>query len=261
MNEALADLVRRGMIPDRFLTALFAPPARRDALLALYAFNHELARAREVASRAAAGADPPAMVARGGGGRSAAPRGGDAARRAAIDDGALARDDLLAMIDAREIEAEPAIADAGGVAAYVSRRCGGVAVAAGTRAGRAGAGGAAAVRRRVWRGRAGARRARRWRRRGRCLLPDDLLREHGLSLEAAIATPDAPPVRDALQALAQEGRALLAQADRRRVPRHAIAAALPAVLARRDLARWQQPPAPRGLGDRLAVMFAALRPG
>lgn len=37
--------------PDRFLTALFAPAGpRREALFALYAFNHELARAREVAS-------------------------------------------------------------------------------------------------------------------------------------------------------------------------------------------------------------------
>ena len=49
MNEAIAALVRRHD-PDRFLTALFAPPDRRDALLTLYAFNHELARAREVAS-------------------------------------------------------------------------------------------------------------------------------------------------------------------------------------------------------------------
>ena len=35
--------------PDRFLSALFAPPEKRPALLALYAFNHELARAREAA--------------------------------------------------------------------------------------------------------------------------------------------------------------------------------------------------------------------
>ncbi|MGD0108468.1 MAG: squalene/phytoene synthase family protein [Rhodopila sp.] len=52
MNEAIAALVRRHD-PDRFLTALFAPPERRHALLTLYAFNHELARAREVASEPA----------------------------------------------------------------------------------------------------------------------------------------------------------------------------------------------------------------
>jgi NADH dehydrogenase [ubiquinone] 1 alpha subcomplex assembly factor 6 len=33
---------------DRFLTALFAPAARREALFALFAFNLELARAREM---------------------------------------------------------------------------------------------------------------------------------------------------------------------------------------------------------------------
>jgi len=43
-------MVRR-VDPDRYLTALFAPPARREALFTLYAFNHELARAREVVPR------------------------------------------------------------------------------------------------------------------------------------------------------------------------------------------------------------------
>jgi len=33
--------------PDRFLTALYAPAARREALLTLYAFNLEIARVRE----------------------------------------------------------------------------------------------------------------------------------------------------------------------------------------------------------------------
>src|SRR5215831_21043396 len=41
-----AELVRRHD-PDRFFTALFAPPDRRETLLLLYAVNHELARARE----------------------------------------------------------------------------------------------------------------------------------------------------------------------------------------------------------------------
>jgi NADH dehydrogenase [ubiquinone] 1 alpha subcomplex assembly factor 6 len=33
---------------DRFLTALFAPPDRREAVIALYAFNYEVARVREM---------------------------------------------------------------------------------------------------------------------------------------------------------------------------------------------------------------------
>ena len=44
---SLADLVRRHD-PDRYFCTLFAPAAAREALFTLYAFNHELARAREV---------------------------------------------------------------------------------------------------------------------------------------------------------------------------------------------------------------------
>ena len=42
----LAALVRRHD-RDRYLTALFAPAAHREALFALYAFNYEIARVRE----------------------------------------------------------------------------------------------------------------------------------------------------------------------------------------------------------------------
>ena len=34
--------------PDRFLLSLFAPPEKREALCALYAFNYEIAKTREV---------------------------------------------------------------------------------------------------------------------------------------------------------------------------------------------------------------------
>ena len=100
MNQAIAALVRRHD-PDRFLTALFAPPERRDALLTLYAFNHELARAREAVSEAPlalirlqwwrevveGGAPPPrggrtaARRDRGRGSRSRRPAGADRCAR------------------------------------------------------------------------------------------------------------------------------------------------------------------------------------
>src|SRR5690349_13344758 len=93
--------------PDRFLTALFAPAERRDALFTLYAFNHELARAREVVSEA-----PLALI------RlqwwrevvEGADRRHEVAEplRAALAAGALRAADLLAMIDAREAEVETA---------------------------------------------------------------------------------------------------------------------------------------------------------
>jgi NADH dehydrogenase [ubiquinone] 1 alpha subcomplex assembly factor 6 len=44
---SLAAFVRRHD-RDRYLTALFAPAERRDALLALYAFNYEVAKTREI---------------------------------------------------------------------------------------------------------------------------------------------------------------------------------------------------------------------
>lgn len=47
--SGVARLVRR-RDPDRFLATLFAPPERREDLLALYAFNYEVAKTREVVS-------------------------------------------------------------------------------------------------------------------------------------------------------------------------------------------------------------------
>ncbi len=102
-------------------------------------------------------------------------------------------------------------------------------------------------------------------RQGRCLLPSDVLAAHGLSPEAvpeaAILAPDTPALRAVLATLAATGKALLADAPRR-LPRRVIAAALPAVLARRDFARLLRhhaPPLERGIGDRLAVTLAAAR--
>ncbi len=59
-----AELVRQAD-RDRFLAALFAPAEHRGALYALYAFNVEIARVRDVAREAAARRNPPAMVVRG----------------------------------------------------------------------------------------------------------------------------------------------------------------------------------------------------
>jgi len=252
MNEQLAALVRRHD-PDRFLTALFAPPDQRDDLLALYAFNHELARAREVVS------EPPLALIRlqwwrevvEGARRhheTAAPLGD------ALDRGALLPADLLPVIEAREMEAEPAIATLEDWRRYVLAGAGGLAVAAARLLGHAepetlrplgAAYGVAGVLRSLH-----ALAAQQ-----RCLLPVDLLEEQGFSPEAAMATPDAEPVRRVRQRLAAEGRALLA-AGPRWVRGRATAAALPAVLARRDLARWQLPAGPRRLSDRLAVAAA-----
>ncbi len=255
MNEAIAELVRRHD-PDRFLTALFAPSEKRDALLTLYAFNHELARAREVVS------EPPLALIRLQWWREVVE--GERRRHqvaeplsAAIEAGKFRQDDLLAIIDAREVEAEPAIETLPAWLAYILGTAGTLAVAAAYLLGGddperlrplGGAYGVAGVLRSVT---AMARQRR-------CLLPLDVLAAHGLSPEAVIATPEAEAVLAVRRRLAAEGENLLAKVPSRRLPRPEIAAALPAVLARRDLKRVPVNPVQRGLGDRLAVVIAAM---
>jgi phytoene synthase len=93
---------------------------------------------------------------------------------------------------------------------------------------------------------------------GSCFLPRDLLARHHLSPEAFINDPGSERARAALDDVVLEGRALLAEAARVAVPRSAVAAVLPAVLARRDLRRWPAVAVPRLLGDRAAVIFAGV---
>ena len=255
MDAALAETVRR-RDPDRYFCALFAPEAGRPALLTLYAFNHELARALEVTR------EPGLALIRLQWWREVvegASRAHEVATplAALLAAGVLPRGDLLAVIEAREteIEAEDGLA---GWRARLLAGPGSLAVAAGRALGapedswprlRAlGAGYGAA-------GQIG--NLRPYARQGRCLLPDRMLAEFGLTAEQVIADPLGPATRPLRQAMAFVGRALLA------VPltqdRAWLAASLPAVLARRDLSREAGAPRPRGLGDRLAVTLAALR--
>src|SRR5215471_7531519 len=57
MQDAFAhcEALLRAADKDRFLATLFAPAEHRDALFALYAFNVEIARVREVVREAVAG--------------------------------------------------------------------------------------------------------------------------------------------------------------------------------------------------------------
>ncbi|WP_369412776.1 squalene/phytoene synthase family protein [Neoroseomonas alba] len=252
--------------PDRFLCALFAPEARREAVFALIALNHELARAREAAS------NPLAALIRLQWWRDAVEeaRSGRPARRHevagplhdAVTDGALDPDALLGLIDAREAETEEGglateqdfvtwlRGTAGGWSAVAGRLLGAAPEACEVLRALGAAYGLAGVLRSI-----PVHAAQ-----GRCLLPADRLAAAGLTAEDAIAAPDSPPVAALVREMAAEGLTALADA-RRDVPAEAIAAALPAVLARRDLARLArgQATGERGLGDRLAVSWAGLR--
>ena len=108
----------------------------------------------------------------------------------------------------------------------------------------------------LWRGRPVAQRAA-LARQGRCLLPEDVLAAHGLTVHEAMARPDAPALRAVLAELVGWGQERLRRGAGR-LPRAVLAAGLVAVFARRDLRRLDAPAGPRGLGDRLAVLSAVL---
>ena len=255
MHDPLIEFVRRHD-PDRFLTALFAPPEKRGALLALYAFNHELARAREAVT------EPALAMIRLHWWREVVegtPKRHEVATplSAEIGMGNLLPSDLLALIDAREIEADPAIPTLAAWRDHALGTAGGLAVAAARLLGApeperlrplGAAYGVAGMLRSV----------PALARQGRCLLPEDLLAAQGLSVEAVVGQPDTPALAPLLAVLRAEGLALLAQGRGHRLPRRAIAAALPAVLAGRDLRRPAASTLPgRGIADRLAVLMAA----
>ncbi len=244
----LGALVRRAD-PDRFLTTLFAPPARREALFTLYAFNHEVARAREATS------EPMMALIRLQWWREVV----EGARKqhevatpltALLEAGDLDQAELLSVLEARETVEFATLAEwrswllAGpGALAIAAGRLLGVPDAPDLRALGAGYGAAGVLRNTAALARGGA-----------CLLPADILADHGLSTEAVIAGPGDPALQPVFTALAAEGRSLLGRPAARGP---ALAAALPAVLARRDL-RHPGVAGLRALGDRLAVTAAAL---
>ena len=244
--STIGALVRRHD-PDRFFTALFAPPARRETLFALYAFNHEIARAPEAAR------SPIAALIRlqwwrevieGARRRHevAGPLG--AALDGALDGGRLHAADLEGMIAGREAESE-GLATLDEWRDYVLATAGGVAVAAGHALGLGQDWDADLRKLGAAYGVAGIlRSAAAWQRRSQ--LPSDLL-----------ASPGWPSLA---RTLGDQGRAWLAEGSRRRVPRESSAASLVATLARRDLGRAEKPFRPRGAADRLAIVFTAILP-
>ena len=265
---SLAEFVRRHD-PDRFLCSLFAPPARREALFALIAYNHELARAREAART------PMVTLMRLQWWRDAVEEAavGKPSRRhevaaplaRAVGDALLDPADLLAMADARETEAEDdddALPTVSAFHAYLRGTAGRLAVAAGRLLGAPPEALPGLQRRGTAYGAAGVLRAvPALARQGRCLLPADTLAAHGLTAAKVVRTPTAPALRNVAADL------LASEETRAPPPEHVpapwIAAALPAVLARRDAERLQangpaeQPV--RTTRDKLAVTLAALR--
>ena len=219
--DPVAEIVRR-FDPDRYFCTLFAPADARDALLTLYAFNHELARAAEVAR------DPGLALIRLQWWREVL----DGARRrhevaaplgALLDAGMLPVARLSSMIEAREAGVE----EEGDPVALMRRGPGALAAAAGTVLGAS---------------------------------PDEqqalVVLGAACGMAGVLRNAALTPGRGGWRVPADRAVALEMLGAPVRWRRAILAAALPGVLARRDLER-PRAVAARGLADRLLVMRAA----
>lgn len=225
---------------DRFLTALFAPADRREALFALYAFNVEVAKTREVVSEPLLGQirlqwwrDAVAALY----GEGAMPEHGVVrALHEAVTAHGLSRAAFDALIEARDADLDdepPATLDAleryaeatAAPLAQLALEVLGVRDAAAQEAGRRAATGYAL---------AGLLRAVPFHaRQGRTMLPADRMGAHGATAREILDFKPTPALRPVVAEVAGAARRHLdqARAARRGVPKEALPALLPAVLA------------------------------
>lgn len=236
--STVAETVRRHD-RERYLTALFAPADRRDDLLALYAFNLEIARTREAVREPMLGhirlqwwrdaldeidaGKPPRR-------HEVVTPLADAIRRHN-----LARDAFERLLLARERDLDDApfqtLAD---LEAYADGTSGALVSLALAILGPADAA-TLARSRQIGRGYAltGLLRAVGFHaRQNRCLLPESVLAAHGTDREAALAMKPSPALAAAVAEIASVAEAALAPL---RVTSAAWPALAPAVLARRHL--------------------------
>jgi NADH dehydrogenase [ubiquinone] 1 alpha subcomplex assembly factor 6 len=265
----LGDLIRRHD-RDRYQTALFAPADRREALFALYAFNYEIARVRESVTQPMLGQIRLQWW------REVieAAYGGEAPRRhevalpltTAIRDFGLSRPHFDRMIDAREADLSDELpADIAALEDYVDGTSAELMrlaldvlgtgypqaeVAAPTltlprKRGWAGSGLAAEAAAEVGTGYAlaGLLRAMPFHARtGRCYIPVDVAAEAGLDLRDYSRLRPTAGLRRAVSRIAETAESHLASARQLRaeVPRGALPALLPGVIAERALARLRR---------------------
>ncbi|MDE0203381.1 MAG: squalene/phytoene synthase family protein [Rhodospirillaceae bacterium] len=234
---------------DRYLSAVFAPTARREALFALIAFNHEIARIPEAVSEPMLGrirlqwwrevldavyAGEPARR------HEVAVPLADAIRACALD-----RAPFDALLDAREVDLEGegpadlaaleryAAATGGSLTELMVRACGadsGPALEAGRQVGTA------------WALTGALRAAPHAAAQGRVTLPADLLAKAGIAVEDVRAGRGFDRFAVIAEPVAGRAVALLAAARqaRRAVPRQALGVLLIARLADLYLARLKR---------------------
>ena len=241
------EIVRR-FDNDRFVSALFAPPAAREGLFALYAFNLEVARIRErvrepllgemrltwwreTIERLYAGEAPRAQPVA-------------AALAGAVREYALSREPFERLLDGRRADmADAAPADLAALTAYAAATAGSVATLSLEVLGRAAAAGAApqaADRVAVAWALAGLLRAVPFHARARRIyLPADLNRRAGLDVWTLFERGETDGLAQVVEWVAAKADETLraARALRRDVPRAAVPALLVATLADAYLAR------------------------
>ncbi len=244
----LAELLRRHD-HDRYLLALFAPAERRDAVMALYAFNREIAKVRESVSQPVLGQIRLQWWREGL--ESAAT---DAAVRkhevltplaAAIRRHGLSREHFARLIEARERDlADESPATLTALEAYAEESAAplqfltlealGVTAPDATEAARHAA---------IAYALAGLLRATpHLARTRRHILPQTLIDETGFDLETLFAGKPSPQLAAIVRRIAERAEFHLgaARALRSQVPRAALPALLPAVLAAADLNRLRR---------------------
>lgn len=231
---------------DRYLTALFAPLPARDDLLALYAFNLEVARAREMVREPMMGLvrlqwwrDAVAEIYAGNERRHQVVQ----PLATAIRRHGLAREPFDRLIDARESDmSEAPPADLSALVAYADATSAGLGLLAAQSLG-SGADAAAAVRT-AWlaAGLTGILRAVPFHaRRGRVHLPQTVLDAQGVALRDLLELRRPPVLPAVVRVVAEEARRQLEIARAAtRPPRHLMPALLPGTLAAVYLRRLER---------------------
>ncbi len=228
---------------DRYLTALFAGAPARDDLMALYAFNLEVAKTREVVRESMMGLmrlqwwrDAIADIYAGNERRHQVVQPLAAAiRRRGLDRAPFDR-----LIDARESDmGETPPADLPALVAYIDATAGGLGLLAAQALGGASGQAAQAVRA-VWMAwaLAGLLRAVPFHAHHRHVhLPQDLFAQHGLDVHDVLEQRRPPALAEVVRAVAAEARGQLAvgRALGRTVPRRLLPVMLLGTFAARHL--------------------------
>lgn len=269
---------------DRFLAALYAPEARREAVFALLAFNIEISRIREMVREPLAGeirlqwwrdAVDTLYAAPGEGAGSGHPVLD--ALAAAISAHELSRDHFEVLFDARREDfAEDGPADEAAFMAYAENSSAPLTrlileVLAGDAARQPG-GAVAAAGRHValaWALTGLIRAIPFHARQGRVVLPADALAAAGAARDDVLRQKPTPELAAVLRPIAEAAQAHIAEArqHRRSIPKQALAALLPAVMADDYLKRLARagydpfdPRVARGqFGRQIKLAFSAAR--